>query len=81
MMYLLTETKENSSIQININSTSPISNIFSPKIFKKNYLGQMKNPKSLEEIYSYSLNLEDNSLLNDENELNIYYQTIDKEKP
>lgn len=81
MMFLLTETKENSTIQIDINSTSPISNIFSPKILKKVDLGQIKNPKSLEEVYSCFLNLEDGSLLKDDSELNIYYQSIDNGKP
>ena len=42
IMFLLTETKENSHIQIDINSTSPIANIFSPKILKKTELGKIK---------------------------------------
>jgi hypothetical protein len=40
-MYLLTESKENSHIQIDINSTSAIANIFSPKILKKIDLGKI----------------------------------------
>lgn len=52
-MYLLTETKENSQIQININSTSAIANIFSPKMLKKTELGRIKTRKSKEEVNSY----------------------------
>lgn len=80
-MYLLTETKENSHIQVDINSTSPIANIFSPKILKKTDLGKIKTRKQQEEVNSYQLILEDGNLLNDDNELNIYYQPIDNDKP
>jgi len=81
IMYLLTETKENSHIQIDINSTSAIANIFSPKIFKKTDLGQIKTRKSKKEVNSYQLILEDGNLLKDDDDLNIYYQPIDNDRP
>ena len=39
MMYLMTESKQNSNLQIDINSTSQISNIFIPNILEKTDLG------------------------------------------
>jgi len=45
LMYLMTETKENSLIEVDIYTTSQISNIFCPSFFKKTDAGLVRSQK------------------------------------
>jgi hypothetical protein len=77
----MTETKENSLIEVDIYTTSKISNIYSPSFLKKTETGLMKQNNSKVELYHCNLRLDSGKNLTDDADINIYYQAYENDRP